>query len=93
MDMNQHPRLNPDYVAEEFDEELLLYSERNSSAVYLNDTAQAILSLCSGEMTIGEIIDLLENQYPNEKKQIIKDTLVALETLKEQGILLLSDDR
>lgn len=93
MDLNQRPRLNPDFVAEEFDEELLLYSEQNSSAVYLNDTAQAILSLCSGEMTIGEIIDLLENQYPNEKEQIKKDTIASLETLKEQGILLLSDDR
>ena len=80
------------YIVEKFDNELILYSEARTAAVYLNDTAHTIFLLCKEGMNVGQIIDYLEEAYPDQKEQIRGDVVNALETLVSNDIIVLEDD-
>lgn len=91
MDENQKPIVDPAYTIEKFDDEILLYTETKDHAVYLNEAAYAVWELCKENLTVGEIVAYLQNLYPDQKKQIEGDVLVALQTLEERGVIRLSD--
>lgn len=92
MDKSQVPIVSSDYIAEEFEGETLLYSAENEKAVYLNETAHLILALCQKNLSVEEIISLLQDQYPEHSMEIEKDVLESLETLVNQGIITFDDD-
>lgn len=91
MNDNQKPKVNPAYTIEKFDDEVLLYTEAGTQAVYLNDTAYGVWLLCKEDMTVGQIIEYLENAYPEQKKHIRADVIAALETLESNIVIELSD--
>jgi hypothetical protein len=88
---NKRPIVNAEYTIEKFDGEILLYTEAGTQAVYLNDEAHAVWLLCKEGMTVGQIIDYLEQVYPDQKEQIRKDVLTALETLQTHNVIEMSD--
>lgn len=81
------PLLNPEYTVEKFDDEILLYAEVGTQAVYLNDSAYAVWLLCREEMSVGQMIAYLEEVYPDQKEQIRRDVTSALETLRSNGVI------
>ena len=91
MNDNNNPEVNPAYTAETFDDEILLYSKLGTQAVYLNDTAHAVWQLCKENMTIGQIIEYLEQVYPEQKDQIRPDVMAALELLVTNNVIKLAD--
>lgn len=80
------------YTVEKFEDEILLYTEAGTKAVYLNDTAHAVWSLCKEDMTVGQIIEYLEKVYPEQREQIRNDVTDALNTLQSNGVIALSDE-
>lgn len=91
MNDNNRPVVNPAYTAETFDDEILLYSKAGSQAVYLNDAAHAVWQLCKEDMTVGQIIEYLEQVYPEQKDQIRPDVTAALEMLAANTVIELAD--
>ena len=87
MNKEQKPTINPGYTVEKFDDEILLYSEAGTQAVYLNDAAYAVYLLCKEDMSIGQMVKYLEEVYSDQKDQIRKDVLSALETLQSNGVI------
>ena len=87
----QIPTVNREFKLERFDNEILLYSVTDTTAVYLNETAFLVYGMCSSEQTIGEIIALLEEAYPDQKPTIRADVTTALNQLIDNGALLLND--
>jgi len=85
------PVVNAEYTIEKFDGEILLYTEAGTQAVYLNDEAHAVWSLCKEGMTVSQIIEYLEKVYPDQKEQIRKDVLTALETLDAHNVIEMTD--
>ena len=83
------PLLNPDFTTEQFDDEMLLYSPADNRAVYLNDSAYLVWQLCRDGLSVGEMIALLEQTYPERRDTIRGDVLEALETLQNSGVLTL----
>lgn len=81
------PLLDSEYIVEKFDDEILLYSEVGTHAVYLNDAAYAVWLLCREEMSVGQMIDYLKEVYPDQKEQIRRDVTSALETLRSNGMV------
>ena len=75
------PKLNPDLYLEKMDNEILLYSLSGTKAVYLNETAVLIWELCDGNRTVEEVIDLLEQAYPQQAEQIHADVITTIKTL------------
>lgn len=85
------PVVNEEYTIEKFEGEILLYTEDGGQAVYLNDEAHVVWSLCKEAMTVGQIIEYLEQVYPDQKEQIRKDVLIALETLQTHNVIEMTD--
>lgn len=92
MNDEKRPKINTEYTVEKFDDEILLYTEAGTQAVYLNDAAHAVWLLCKEDMSIGQMIQYLEEVYPAQKEQIRKDVLVALKTLHSNGVIELVDE-
>lgn len=62
----QTPTVTLGYSVEKFDDEILLYSEACTQAVYLNDAAHAVWLLCKEDMNVGQIVQYLEEMYPDQ---------------------------
>jgi coenzyme PQQ biosynthesis protein PqqD len=64
---------------------LLLYPERGLA---LNETAAAILELCTGEATVAEIIERLVARYGDEKREALAAEVHAfLQSLRDRNLL------
>lgn len=89
---DQRPIINAAYRVEKFDEEILLYTEAGTQAVYLNDAAHAVWLLCKEDMTVGGMIQYLQEVYPDQQEQIRSDVLTALDTLQSNGVIEFQDE-
>jgi len=84
--------VNEDFIVEKFDNEILLYTEAEAKAVYLNDTAYIVWLLCKDGLTFGAMIDGLTEQYPDQRDQIRGDVMSSLESLLESGVIALNNE-
>lgn len=91
MNDNQKPIINPAYTVEKFDDEILLYNEAGTKAVYLNDAAHAVWLLCKENMNIGQMIHYLKEMYPEQNTQIRRDVVAALQLLQKNGVIEFAD--
>lgn len=87
------PETNPEFTVEKFDNEILLYAPTDTKAVYLNETAYLIWEICGNKKTVGDIIQLLEEEYPDAKASIRDDVIAAVNTLTDSGALILVDEQ
>ncbi len=85
------PTPNAEYALERFDNEILLYSVTDTKAVYLNETACMVYGMCNSGQTIGQIITLLEEAYPEQKTTIRQDVCEALQQLIQDGALIVNE--
>ena len=85
-------KINSDYVAEEFDGEILLYEKIGSQAVYLNNSAYAVWLLCKENLTVGQVVEYLKKRYPEREGQIQSDVKNAITMLEANKVITLSDD-
>jgi coenzyme PQQ biosynthesis protein PqqD len=66
---------------------ILLYPERG---LELSDTAAAIAALCTGERTVGEIVDTLRDSYAGAARARVEDDVVSfLHDLEVRGLLIM----
>lgn len=91
MQDNSVPRVNSNFTVEKFEDEILLYNEDSTQAVYLNDTAHAVYLLCRENISIAQMIESLEQRYPDQKLQIRPDVIAALTTLLDHGVISIND--
>jgi len=91
MNDNATVQVNDLFTVEKFDGEILLYSEDSTQAVYLNDAAHAVYLLCKENMNIGQMIDYLQQVYPEQREQIKGDVLSALEMLQSNNVMNVVD--
>jgi len=85
------PMVNPDYLVEQFDNEVVLFSLNGADVVALNQTAHLVWRLCQESLTVGQIIGLLSDTYPDQAEEIRADVIAALETMTDRGIIELAD--
>lgn len=78
------PHPNDEFSLEEIDDELLLYHPAKTKAVYLNETAALVWQLCDSKRSVGEIVSLLEENYP-ESDTIQSDVEATLKQLSDNG--------
>jgi hypothetical protein len=85
------PVVNSDYLVEQFDNEVVLFSLNGADVVALNQTAHLVWRLCQESLTVGQIIGLLSDTYPDQAEEIRADVIAALETMADRGIIELAD--
>jgi coenzyme PQQ biosynthesis protein PqqD len=74
-------RLRYDRKAERY---MLLYPEKG---MVLNPTAAEIAKLCTGEHSVGAIVDQLASKYGKEATAIEREVMGFLSALAERGLL------
>lgn len=69
---------------------LLLYPERG---LILNPTAADVLQLCTGEHTVGAIVDRLADKYaPQPRESVEREVLAFLANMADRGLIRQQDD-
>jgi predicted DNA-binding protein (MmcQ/YjbR family) len=86
--LDKAPAPVADIKVEAIEGELLLYHPRQTIAVYLNPPAAVIWSLCDGQRPVREIIQLIEQSYPESKATVTEDVLATLADLYEKKVLV-----
>jgi len=80
-------RLRWDRKAERF---MLLYPERG---LVLNPTAADVVRLCTGELTVGAIVEQLAVKYaPQPREALEQEVLTFLTRMAERALVTLGDD-
>ena len=92
MKRDTKPRISESYTAEKFEDELLLYSKTDEQALYLNNTAQAVLQLCGDDLTVSQIIELLQKHYPDQRQEINQEVIEVLSNLESNGVITFADE-
>jgi hypothetical protein len=83
------PRPAADVEMEVVEGELLLYHPRQTRAVYLNATAALVWGLCDGSRSLGEIVRVIGESYP-DASSLTDDVLSTVEQLRESGVLVIA---
>ena len=68
-----------------------LKEAESNNLVKLNDTSALIWQVCTGEWSVGEIIDVLMESYPDAADGMKEDVFRTLEQLKEEGVIELKE--
>ena len=68
-----------------------LKEEESKNLVKLNDTSALIWQVCTGEWSVGEIIDVLMESYPDAADGMQDDVFRTLNQLQEEGVIQLKD--
>jgi hypothetical protein len=84
------PKQRPGYIVEKIPCCYLLKHEENDTVVKLNATGMMIWQTCTGEWTVGDIIDALREAYPDGAVSMDKDVFRALDNLQDEGVISLS---
>jgi len=90
MNDSARPKQVADYHLEMLDGELILYHLGQTKILYCNETASVIWHLCDGRQTVGEIITLLSNAYPEAAADIAPDVERTLEEFLAAGSIVLT---
>jgi len=86
------PAINQDYRVEKFENEIILYTISGTKVIALNETAYMVYQLCNGELTVGEMVKMLSDAYPGQEEAIRADTISAVETMRDNGVIEFSDE-
>jgi coenzyme PQQ biosynthesis protein PqqD len=69
---------------------MLLYPERG---LVLNPTAADVVKLCTGELTVGAIVDQLAAKYVTQPREAVeREVLGFLTRMAERGLITHGDD-
>ena len=88
MVLDQIPVRSADVAMEVVEGELLLYHPQKASSVYLNQTAALVWGLCDGARSVGEIVRVLGDSYPEADASLTDEVLATLKQLQESGVLV-----
>jgi len=75
-------------LEENMDGELLIYHPPTAITLHLNGPSAVVWELCDGVRSLGEIINMVEQAYPDQADQIEDDVKEVIEDLSSRGVLL-----
>ena len=81
------PTIRANFELEEIDGELLLYSPESTRSIYMNSTASIIWRLCDGKQSVGDIISLLEEAFPEASESIENDVTESLQLFQSNNAI------
>lgn len=81
--LDDKPIRNESCHMEELDDEVLLYNPTSNKTLYINKSASVIWQLCNGEQSVEEIINMIQDAYPSNEKDLRQDILGTLKNLAD----------
>ncbi len=89
MDVTKKIVLQPDFLLERIDGEIIVYHPSSTTSIYLNETGALVWELCDGQACTRDIVRLLAEVYPESRSAIEKDIPTIIERLVAHGIATL----
>ena len=83
------PRQKSGFTVEKIPCCYLLKHSKSGEVIKLNDSAMMIWQICTGDWTVGEIIDVLKQAYPDAATDMHKDVFRTLDNLRDEGAISL----
>ncbi len=83
----QKPRFREDIVMRQVDDDLILYDPVNDRVVLLNPSAVAVLELCDGSRSAGQIAEEIVEAIGVEIELARTNVETALHEFRTSGIL------
>ena len=68
---------------------LYLEDGEGKTLIKLNDSSSLVWSLCTGEFTVKEMIDMLQESYPEAGDVICKDVYRVLDEFIAEDIIIM----
>lgn len=78
---------DPDCLVEEMDGELLLFNPTKATTLHLNGPSMVVWNLCTGEHSVAQMIEALQEAFPDQAEQIEGDVLSVMKELKENDVI------
>jgi len=78
---------NQNCLLEDMDGELLLYNPASAVTLHLNGPSAIVWQLCDGERSTAEIVQLVQEAYPDQDAQIKQDVANVIDDLLERKVL------
>lgn len=83
-DVYQH---NEDCLLEDMDGEMLLYHPATAMTLHLNGPSAIVWQLCDGQRNAQQIIELVQEAFPEQAEQILADVTGVIDDLLEREVL------
>ena len=78
MDIDKRVSLKPDYLLEKIDNEITVYHPSLATSLYMNDSSAVVWELCDGKRRISDIVEILQEAYPENSRQIKDDVIMII---------------
>jgi hypothetical protein len=85
---SEKPLRRPEITSYQVGDELVLYDDRNQTAISLNYTAAAVWELCSGEFTVDTIIAMIDSMYGSDDEVIDSEILQTIDRFRSLDLLV-----
>ena len=83
------PQQHPDVLQATLDDEILVYHPDGMTAFALNETASVIWQLCNGERPVAEIVEILQEAYPEAAATMPREVDEGILALLSNGVIRL----
>ena len=74
-------------LLEHMDDDSLLFNPHTGATLHLNSPSALIWQLCDGSRNVGELIAVLDDEFPAQAAQIAEDVETAILEMQQQGVL------
>lgn len=74
-------------LVEDMDGELLIYNPDSATTSHLNGPSMLVWNCCNGDASVQEIIEALEETFPDQAAKISGDVLAVFEEFESKGLV------
>jgi len=82
-----HYKQCPDCLSENMDGDLLLFNPANTTTLHLDGPSSIVWKLCTGEHSVLDIIEGLQEAFPEQSEQIEGDVISVLKELIKKQVI------
>jgi len=75
-------------LLEKMDNDVLLYNPASTLTLHLNESSSLVWQLLDGKTRVSELIELLQQQFPESSAQIESDVIEVLEKMQQNGVIV-----
>lgn len=86
-ELPERPRLRDDLIFRQVEEDFVVYDPVSDRTALFNLTAAAVLDLCDGSRTAGEIAEAVAETFSAEVSEVSENVASSLKEFRAHGLL------
>lgn len=85
-------KYNKNNFVQKIGDEIILHSEKTGNNIFLNETATVIYENIHEGVSMDNLLTRIASIYNEEKETILSDVKQTIDTLVEEGVLLVESE-